>query len=238
MVTTRAVVLGTSATIFFAMLVIHVNRKKRAKSLVVYIEGNIATGKSTLLDGLQIAMPNCQTIKEPIGKWREIRSGDGRNLLDNFYSSPHETAYLFQSFAFFSRAKVLKDIDYSCPIVFIERSVHSDKLFAQNCHETGLMSTLQWNLYLEWFEWITTELIPLPAPTIHIYLRCTPAVSHERLCCRGRKEENAVGLNYLEQIHAQHEKYFATGKRADVVILDATNVTSDQMVATVIDRIT
>ena len=41
-------------------------------TIVFFIEGNIATGKSTILDLLEKHIPNCQIIKEPLHTWQNI----------------------------------------------------------------------------------------------------------------------------------------------------------------------
>ena len=190
--------------------------------VVFFIEGNIATGKSTVLELLKEHLPHCQIIKEPLNTWLHIKDEDG-NILDHFYKTPQKVAYVFQSLAFFSRAKALKEIDYTKDFVFIERSVESDKLFAENCYKSNLLTTLEWKSYIIWFDWITEELLPLKHGTQkkHIYLRCNPETAYDRLQTRNREEEHNVSLSYLMDIHSKHELKF-TKDRDDVVIFDST----------------
>ena len=73
-------------------------------TIVFFIEGNIATGKSTILDLLEKHIPNCQIIKEPLHTWQNIEDTEG-NILDHFYKTPEKIAYAFQSLAFFPGGK-------------------------------------------------------------------------------------------------------------------------------------
>ena len=79
--------------------------------MVLFIEGNIGAGKSTLLKRLAEEMPSWQCILEPLDTWRSLVDSDGINVLDWFYKDPTKYAYAFQSFAFFSRVMLLKQID-------------------------------------------------------------------------------------------------------------------------------
>ena len=72
---------------------------------IVFIEGNIASGKSTLLDNLKNLnnserFGKVQVIKEPLDKWKNLSDSNGTNILKHFYMNMERFAYSFQSFAF------------------------------------------------------------------------------------------------------------------------------------------
>lgn len=46
---------------------------------------------------------------------------------------------------------------------------------------------------------------PLFYPTV--YLRTDPEVAHKRITQRGRSEENAIKLEYLQSVHKLHEDW-------------------------------
>ena len=174
-----------------------------------FLEGGVAVGKSTLLETIQKHL-DCQVVHEPLDVWTRVRDGHGKNLLEKFYEDPKAHAYAFQSFAFMSRAKIVGQLQLDKPVVLIERSVHSDKLFAENCYETGLMSELEWNLYGLWYDWIVAELWALRGDCTvrHIYLRCSPTLALERLKRRRRREEESIDPRYLARLHEKHDERF------------------------------
>ena len=57
--------------------------------MIIYIEGNIGTGKTTLLEILKTYFPNKNNnvIYEPVDQWKLVKDENGVNLLDKFYSN-------------------------------------------------------------------------------------------------------------------------------------------------------
>ena len=71
------------------------------------VEGNIGSGKTELLTKLNENI-DCEIIKEPVEIWQSI-TGNGKNILQQFYENPSRYAYLFQTIVFKTR---LQSIDY------------------------------------------------------------------------------------------------------------------------------
>lgn len=168
------------------------------------VEGNIGAGKSTFLRMLTQYL-NAQLIYEPHEKWQNV---SGENILDLFYKDTRRWAYTFQSYAFITRILELESQSKKsdCQIQILERSVFSDRYcFAKNCYETGLMNSLEWKLYQEWFEWLVSNYSPKPSG--FIYLQTDPEICHSRLLKRNRSEESGVPLNYLQLLHDKHESW-------------------------------
>lgn len=175
------------------------------------LEGNIGAGKSTLLRLLEQKL-GIDIINEPLSKWQTIT--DQENLLDLFYKDTKRWAYTFQSYAFISRIQaILEQLNQNTqsPIKVLERSVYSDRFcFAKNCHEAGVMSSLEWHIYKDWFEWLVGSYMPQPSG--FIYMRTTPDISHSRLTKRNRSEESSITLDYLESLHNKHEDWLVHQK--------------------------
>jgi deoxyadenosine/deoxycytidine kinase len=169
------------------------------------VEGNIGAGKSTFLELVGKRL-NAQLVFEPCQAWQDV--GGAGNLLDAFYKDGKRWAYTFQSYAFITRVLAQEGQAKNNPhaLQLVERSVYSDRYcFAKNAYETGLMSSLEWALYGEWFEWIVQNRLEQPAG--FIYLRTDPEICYDRLKMRARSEEAEVSLEYLKLLHEKHENW-------------------------------
>lgn len=170
----------------------------------IIVEGNLGAGKSTFLRLVKEYLA-VNIIYEPHMKWQQV---GGHNLLDQFYKDTKRWAYTFQSYAFVTRVleqeKYMRLYPHATHV--LERSVFSDRYcFARNCYDMGLMSAMEWQLYQEWFAWLVDTYTVKPAG--FIYLRTDPRVCYERMHKRGRDEEKAVSLEYLQLLHDKHEKW-------------------------------
>ena len=58
----------------------------------IYLEGNIASGKTTLLEYLK-DIPSFKIYPEPIEKWQNYK---GENLLQLLYQDPKKNTFKFQ----------------------------------------------------------------------------------------------------------------------------------------------
>ena len=73
--------------------------------MIIYIEGNIGTGKTTLLEIIKTYFPNKNNtvIYEPVDQWKLVKDEHGVNLLDKFYSDIQKWSFAFQMNSFISR---------------------------------------------------------------------------------------------------------------------------------------
>jgi deoxynucleoside kinase len=183
----------------------------------IHIEGNIGAGKSTLLNFIKDNL-ECNISQEPVGEWMKM------DLLDKFYSDIDRWSFAFQMNCFISRAHQVDQLPEG--MNFIERSVLSDKIFAQNCYENGNMEKTEFDIYEKWSNWLYTRLCKKVKNVI--YLRSTPEVSYERIKKRSRDGEEAIPLLYLRQLHNLHDNWLIENENINVIVLDADNLKYDQ----------
>ena len=211
----------------------------------ITLEGNIGAGKSTLLKLLGENL-NINPVYEPTDKWQKI-GGDG-NLLDLFYKDTTRWAYTFQSYAFISRLNTQRESLKQNPhhqVQVLERSIYCDRfVFAKNCFESNRMTRLEWEIYKEWFGWLSEHFAPKPDG--FIYLKTTPEVCYGRLRKRSRHEEDAIPVSYLEAINQKHEDWLITKKETLPSILETPVLTLDcnkefesdsQMLKEILDKV-
>nr|XP_032630075.1 deoxyguanosine kinase, mitochondrial isoform X4 [Chelonoidis abingdonii] len=181
-------------------------------------------GKSTFLRLLGKTFPEWQMATEPVAKWQKVRTSSTReqtsssqnfgNLLQMVYQEPSRWSYTFQTYSCMSRLKaqleplsekLLKTRD---PVQIFERSVYSDRyIFAKNLFELGHLTEIEWTIYQDLHTFLVQEFGDRTALHGFLYLQATPEKCLERLHRRGRPEEKAIQLEYLEQLHTQHENW-------------------------------
>ena len=197
---------------------------------ILSIEGNIGTGKTTIIKIIKEILDkvkagkiselgekykaifkkdssnnysDIEIITEPVNKWLELKDDDdGENILDKFYKNQKRWSYSFQMNAFITRSKdILEHSDKK--LLILERSVLTDRnVFAKLLFKDKKISTLEWKLYNEWFEWLITSFDI--SPTKIIYLKASPGVSYNRIKKRQRHEENTIPLEYIEKVSTAH----------------------------------
>lgn len=178
--------------------------------MLISIEGNIGTGKTTLFEILKDHYkdnPNIIFISEPVDKWIKLTDTDGENILEKFYKDQSRWSYSFQMHAFITRSKEILNYHTSDKIIISERSVLTDhNVFADLLHKQNKISELEWKLYIEWFNWLT-DTNPEIKPDKYIYLKADPNISYERIKKRTRAEESNIPLEYIKDVSNQHDNW-------------------------------
>ena len=228
---------------------------------LVYVEGNIGTGKSTFVENLrQVISRNYPglrftVVQEPVDQWMAMKDSDGKNLLEHFYSDQVKYSFPFQMNSFISRVNSIYNavvIDsgnaenpphqerdaltfHEYDIVFVERSVFTDKYcFADMCHKGGKMNDIEYNIYNNWHSWLV-RTFNLYADG-YIYLKTNPNVSHERIVKRLRAGEEAIPIEYLTDLHNKHNEWLE--KEQNVLTFDFTpDYTNQDSIVPIVDEI-
>ncbi len=189
-----------------------------------YLEGTIGAGKSTflrlLLQALESRLP-VVTIQEPVQKWVDV------GILQAFYENPKENAYKFQTYTFLTRWKALKEGNSSSAdtIRIVERSIFSDRyVFAEALHESGLISDMEWAMYVEWWESLCElEREVGPRDNKFIYLRADPETAYARMKKRARDGEAGVSIEYLRENVERHDRWLLALPTERVLIIDVNS---------------
>ena len=180
------------------------------------IEGNIGSGKSTLVKELQKSVPNILDkkvvyVQEPVNEWSKIKDKKGETILEKFYADQHKYAFSFQMMAYISRLALLRNIVRENPdaIIITERSVFTDReVFAKMLYDEGKIEDVDYQIYLKWFDEFIEE-IPI---TGLIYVTTTPEKSKQRVDLRARVGES-IPLSYLQRCHDYHESWIKNIKK-------------------------
>jgi deoxyadenosine/deoxycytidine kinase len=185
------------------------------KPIIISIEGNIGSGKSTMLKHIRENFKNWNFIDEPVDSWLSLKDENGTSLLELFYTDKKRWSYTFQNSAFITRFTSMMnairkwessslDEDKKSNIFISERCVLTDRyVFAEMLKESNCLNPLEWELYTKWFDWFasTTPIDGL------IYVNTGYNVCNDRIKWRGRKGEESIPLDYLSSLQIQHEKW-------------------------------
>lgn len=155
-------------------------------SYIVCIEGNIASGKTTVLQ--EIEKKGYKVFYEPYKD----------NLyLPLFYQNPPKYALVIQLEFLCERYKQFISAEtVGNGISFIERSPYTDRfVFVEMLRRQGTLQDIEVELYKKIFEtWKT------PLPNYTVLLHTPPDECYKRMRERGRGMEESVSLQYLQDL--------------------------------------
>lgn len=191
---------------------------------IVAIEAIIGAGKTTLVSKL-LGMARTHILaedskcalfeaREPVQEWKD--SG----AFAEFYRDQRANASQFQTYVFSTRigefadryAEALAWAELSprhTAVIVSERSCWGDRLFKRVMEANGNMTPAQARMYEGSFAaWQKT--VGGRRPDLVIWLRTDPVEAKRRIDLRQREDE-VVTLEYLRQLHGQHEAALGGG---------------------------
>lgn len=189
--------------------------------VIISIEGNIGSGKSTLVQELKQSnlYPNSKVcfLLEPVEEWNKIKDNN-ETIIEKYYKDQKTHAFQFQMMAYISRLKQIRNaIKENYDIIFTERSVMSDKnVFAKMLYDDKILSETEYAIYNEWYNEFISDI---PEPII-VYLKTEPEVALSRVIKRNRPGEN-IPLEYLEKCSDYHNLWILNND--ENVILDGND---------------
>lgn len=189
--------------------------------MIISIEGNIGSGKSTFLSYLKSNNTKFVFVKEPVDEWESVRDKEsGKSIIEKFYEDQEKYSFSFQMMAFISRFSLLRKAIQENPnaIIITERCLYTDKfVFAKMLFDMKKIEDINYQIYCKWFEEFSQEI---PLSKI-IYIKTNPITCFSRIQQRNRKGESVIPLEYLEQCGEYHEKMIETLQSSvDIIYLD------------------
>ena len=179
-------------------------------AMIFSVEGNIGSGKSTLIKHLKDEIQNICGLRvvyleEPVDIWQTIKDKEGNNIIKRYYDNQKEFAFQFQMMAYITRITQLRKailLHKNC-IVITERSILTDKnVFAKMLHDNGMLDEISHQIYLKWFDELSMNL----KIDSSIYIKTNPHTSLKRVLKRNRPGEK-LSLDYLNICHKNHEEW-------------------------------
>ena len=176
-------------------------------TFIISIEGNIGSGKSTILSLLKEECKknnNIIFLQEPVLEWNEIKDNSGQTILSKFYGNQEKYSFAFQMMAYISRLSLLKKTikEYPGAIIVTERCLETDRhVFAKMLYDSGKIEEVEYKIYLRWFDDFNEEV----KINKMIYLKTLPETSYYRIEKRSRDGESSISLDYLIACDVYHQ---------------------------------
>jgi deoxyadenosine/deoxycytidine kinase len=194
--------------------------------MLISVEGNIGSGKSTFCNYLREHFSkhynrpqnaNVYFVDEPVEDWMSIKDENG-SLLEHFYASPDEYSFCFQMTAYISRLANLKNVLSKCndnDVIITERSVFSDyNVFAKMLYDTSKITSIQYQCYKTWFFHFLEEI----PPVFYVYIQTDYLKCHERVLQRARQGETPITCEYLGMCGFYHQNWLSN--ESNILIFD------------------
>ena len=198
--------------------------------LIVSIDGNIGSGKSTIVRYLKLHFANycgskstdCRVcfLQEPVSIWENICDEHGKNIITHFYENNERYSFAFQMMAYITRLSSLKKAlskDYD--IIITERSIYTDKnVFAKSLYDAKKMSFIEYQIYSKWFDEFSDILNKIK----YVYIRTCPEICELRVKRREREGET-IPLEYLRECHHYHDVWLNNPlkiERGEILIIN------------------
>ena len=180
--------------------------------IIINIEGNIGTGKSTILSELkkkiEIEHPtDVIFLTEPVDKWDTIKDSQDISILKHFYQDSSKYAFPFQIMACCTRISNLKNTinnNPNCKIIICERSIEADaNIFAQMLYDDNVMNEMEHKIYSLFYN----EHKELYKPDAYVYLDTNADTCLRRIKKRSRDGESSISLEYLQRCQQYHDRW-------------------------------
>jgi len=203
---------------------------------IISIEGNIGSGKTTIIENLQSYLKHDKTVaflREPVDIWESIKDHDGKSILTKFYEDQHKYAFTFQVMAFMTRRDLIKKkieeimkSNSEVKVIICERSLEADRnIFAKMLYDDGVIDEINYQVYLRIYNEFSSEY-KLDGM---VYIDADAAVCHERMNRRGRDSEEGVPLCYLIKCQEYHNIWLMENKQPNMLHIDANDETNYNM---------
>jgi len=165
---------------------------------IIWVEGIIASGKTTFAREVSKRL-GFRLLEEPV---------DNNEYLDAFYKDPKKYALQLQLHMMRNRYVMKQESSFGAARgvekgYILDRCMPGDRVFARMHWRMGNIDDLGYRLYESWYDTMARHYNP---PTALIYLNCQPETAYARMKERDRSCENAVTLEYLQELKAGYEE--------------------------------
>ena len=170
---------------------------EKIKTKKIYaLEGNIGAGKTTMMKIIGQYFTSVEFVEEPVSQWQNL---GGMNLLEAFYSDPKRWGFSFEFYSMLSKIKALLNAANSDkPVIVIERSILSNKVFMDLSHELGKLEEIEYSMLMNTYHFYLQHVYPQLSGIIYLDTPVDECI--KRITKRNRGEECTIERSYLQCI--------------------------------------
>ncbi|WP_347158440.1 deoxynucleoside kinase [Pontibacter chitinilyticus] len=194
----------------------------------IAIVGNIGAGKTTLASKLS------QHFKWDL----YLEAVDNNPYLKDFYEDMERWAFHLQVFFLNSRFNQVQQIQANNHDVIQDRTIYEDAfIFAKNLHQSGLMSTRDYDNYFALFE---SMISMVKAPDLMIYLKADLPKLIGQIEKRNRDYESSISINYLRNLNEHYNTWISNYDQGKLLVIDVNNmdfVSNPEDLGSIIEKI-
>ena len=198
------------------------------------VEGIPGSGKSALMDALQVRYknsPDVLVLREPKEEWEQITMG-GKTLLDLYYCNRCEYGFAFQMFYFLIIERQLQKAIRDHPdhrVIICERSLLSAKMVYEDSLRGNYQNEVLSKIYDKLFE---KEGVGYVYPDQMVILDKHPEDCVGKIWRLDWKGDEVITLDYLRNLRSAHKEI--RGMSSSGGFLEFTgNVSSESMMESI-----
>ncbi|MAZ01428.1 MAG: deoxynucleoside kinase [Flavobacteriales bacterium] len=178
----------------------------------IAIAGNIGSGKTTLTKKLAKHYKFTPQLEEV----------DDNPYLNNFYKDMQRWSFNLQIYFLNSRFKQINEIKRNKKNIIQDRTIYEDAfIFAPNLHSMGLMTTKDYENYMDIFKTLKEFITP---PDLLIYLSSSVPHLVEQIQYRGRNYEDSIQVGYLNRLNERYEAWISGYQEGKLVQIDVDDM--------------
>lgn len=146
--------------------------------------------------------------------------------IDDFYEDMPRWSFQLQIYFLGLRLRTLFRMARSTKGAIVDRTIYEDaEVFARNLHNSGLLSSRDWNNFYELY---TLSIANLPNPDLLIYLRASTPLLMKNIAKRARSYEASIDTRYLDNLSELYEDWtFSYSGNLMIVDIDQDDFVRD-----------
>lgn len=197
---------------------------------IISIEGNIGSGKSTIVEYLKQHLQGDPTIcflQEPVDIWNTITDKNQNTIIENYYKDQKKYAFPFQMMAYISRISLLREaLKKNYKLIITERCIFTDaNVFAKMLYDEGKIEEIEYKIYNQWFNEFIKDIPKISL----VYVKTCPEICYSRVLIRNRIGET-IPIEYLKQCHEYHENWIDNNTDClNILTLDGNKEMSNEV---------
>ncbi|EFI72300.1 MULTISPECIES: deoxynucleoside kinase [Segatella] len=178
----------------------------------IVIAGNIGSGKTTLT----------KLLAQHYGWTPRFESVENNPYLSDYYKDIPRWSFNMEIFFLKQRFRDLLAINRSDKTIVQDRSIYEGvHVFATTNKEMGHMSDRDFETYIGLFE---SMMMIAKQPDLMIYLRASVPHLVANIEKRGRDYEQAMPLEYLQNLNDRYEDFVFHKYKGDALIVDVDHI--------------